>query len=102
MEPMRAHLAWHRRSGLRGLIGVAAAALLFVQGVKAMSESRSARGEAPSDGPNASAAASGTEARPCSGPGSSSLSWWNAVLGEDSADASAPTWWDVMLYESSR
>lgn len=101
MVPMRAHSAWPHRSALRSFIGLAAAALLFVQGVKAMSESRSARGEAPGGAPNPPAA-SGTEAGPCSGPGSSSLSWWDAVLEEHPADASAPTWWDVMLYESSR
>lgn len=102
MEPMRARLAWPNRSGLRGLIGLAAAALLLVQGVKAMSDSRSARGHDSGHGPNLSATASGTDAGPCGGPGSSSLRWWNAVLEEDPADASTPTWWDVMLYESSR
>lgn len=100
MEPMRARLAWPNRSGLRGLIGLAAAALLLVQGVKAMSDSRSARGNNSGHGPNPSA--SGSDAGPCGGPDSSSLCWWNAVLEEDPADASTPTWWDVMLYESSR
>lgn len=101
MEPMRAHSGSPHRSALRGFIGLAAAALLFVQGVKAMSESRSARGEVPADGRNPPAA-SGIETGPCGGAGSSSLSWWNVVLGEDDPDASTPTWWDVMLYESSR
>ncbi|HJT34225.1 MAG TPA: hypothetical protein VJ783_19420 [Pirellulales bacterium] len=98
---MRAHSARPHRSGLRRLIGLAAAALLFVQGVKAMPESRSTRGAVPAEGRHPPAA-SGTEAGPCGGAGSSSLSWWNVVLGEDDPDASTPTWWDVMLYESSR
>lgn len=102
MEPMRARLAWRSRSGLRGLMGLAAAALLLVQGVKAMSESGSARGNDSDNETKSSATASAADAGPCRGPGSSSLSWWNAVLEEEPADASTPTWWDVMLYESSR
>ena len=100
MEMMRARSAWPHRSRLCGFIGLAAAALLMVQGVKAMSESRSTRGRG--DEPNRSAPASDPEARRCGGAGLASLSWWTAVLEESPADASAPTWWDVMLYESSR
>lgn len=96
MEPLRTCRARPNRIGLRGFLGLAAATLLLVQGVAAISESHRMHADAP-----CVCATSGTES-PVADASRSSLAWWDAVLegDEEPADPLAPTWWDILLCES--
>lgn len=100
MRPERPVWRMFARLGLRSRIALVALALLAIQGVVSMSESRSAHAPGSAD------RCRGKGARPaghgCPDPDGASWAWFDAVLDEPPSDSAAVTWWDVLLCESAR
>lgn len=100
MRPERIVRRMFARLGLRSRIALVAVTLLAVQGVVAMSESRSAHAPASAGGCRGRAGLSAGHG--CPDADGVSWAWFDAVLDEPPSDPAAPTWWDLLLCESAR